>query len=209
MAGPVHVLGIAGPSGSGKTALARLLCRRLPAPALVVPMDAYYRDLGRLEPAARARVNFDHPDALDCDLLLTHLERLVAGEPVARPIYEFATHTRAARTERLEPAAFLIVEGLLALYWEEIRRLLKTAVFVDLADELCLARRLARDTAERGRPADSVRAQYAETVRPMRERYVMPTRRFADLVVSGTEPLEASALRILTHLGAGGRQSGV
>ncbi len=209
MAGPVHVLGVAGPSGSGKTALAQVLCSRLPAPAVVVPMDAYYRDLGALDPAARARVNFDHPDALDRDFLLTHLDQLAAGEAVARPVYEFATHTRSPRTERVGPAAFLIVEGLLALYWEEIRRLLRTAVFVDLADDLCLARRLARDTAERGRPAESVRAQYAETVRPMRERYVMPTRCFADLIVSGAEPLEVSVLRILDHLGAGGRQSGV
>ncbi len=204
MAGSVRVLGIAGPSGAGKTALARVLCSRLPVPALVVPMDAYYRDLGALEPAARTRVNFDHPDALDRDLLLVHLERLAAGKAVARPIYEFATHTRAAWTERIGPAPFLIVEGLLALYWEEVRCLLQTAVFVDLKDDLCLARRLARDAAERGRPADSVRAQYAESVRPMREQYVMPTRRFADLVVSGAEPLETSAIRILAHLGAGG-----
>ncbi len=209
MAGPAHVLGIAGPSGSGKTALARVLCSHLPQPAVVVPMDAYYRDLRALDLAARARVNFDHPDALDRDLLLMHLERLAAGESVARPIYEFATHTRAPRTERVGPATFLIVEGLLVLYWEEVRRLLQTAVFVDLEDDLCLARRLARDTAERGRPAESVRAQYAETVRPMREQYVMPTRRFADLVVSGAEPLEASALRILVHLGVGGRESHV
>jgi uridine kinase len=194
-----YLIGIAGPSGAGKSALAGHLAARLPG-ALVLPMDAYYRDLGDLAPDARPRVNFDHPEAVDRGLLIAHLERLAAGEAVERPVYRFATHTRAARAETVGPAAHVIVEGLLALHWAEIRRLLALAVFVDLADAACLERRVARDVAERGRSPESVREQYAETVRPMRERYVMPTRRFADLVVSGAAPLEISADRILACL---------
>jgi uridine kinase len=163
-------------------------------------MDAYYRDLAALAPEVRLRVNFDHPDAVDHTLLLAHLTSLAAGEAVERPIYQFPSHTRAARGVRVTPAPLIIVEGLLALYWEEIRRLLRTAVFVSLADAICLERRLARDTAERGRSRESVLAQYVETVRPMRERYVMPTRGFAHLQLSGADPAEISAGRLLAYL---------
>ena len=202
MAFTPYLIGIGGPSGAGKSALAEHLCGRLPGPALVVPMDAYYRDLGDLAPEARLRVNFDHPDAVDHEPLLSHLTHLAAGESVDRPVYQFPSHTRAAQAERVEPAPFVIVEGLLALHWAEIRRLLRTAVFVDLPDEVCLQRRLARDTAARGRSAESVLAQYAETVRPMRERYVTPTRTFAHIVVSGADPLAVSADRVLAHVAA-------
>jgi uridine kinase len=209
MAGPVHLVGIAGPSGSGKSAVAQALCQRLPGAAGILPVDAYYRDLGALAPADRASVNFDHPEAIDHERLVGDLGRLAGGEAVARPVYRFATHTRAPETARVEPTPFSVVEGILTLHWEAIRRLLHTAVFVDLADEACLARRLARDVAERGRTAEAVRAQYAETVRPMRERYVMPTRRFADLVVSGAAPLDESVGRILAHIGGGRGEAGV
>ncbi len=202
MASTPYLIGIGGPSGAGKSALAEYLCGRLSGWALVLPMDSYYRDLGDLAPEARLRVNFDHPDAVDHELLLSHLTRLAAGESVGRPIYQFPSHTRAAQAERVEPAPFVIVEGLLALHWAEIRRLLRTAVFVDLPDEVCLQRRLARDTAARGRSVESVLAQYAETVRPMRERYVMPTRTFAHVVVSGADPLPLSADRVLAHVTA-------
>lgn len=208
MSSQISLVGIAGPSGSGKSAVARRLCERLPGSARIVPMDAYYRDLARLAPTERAQMNFDHPDAIDHERLVADLERLAAGEAVARPVYRFATHTRAPETERVDSAPLLIVEGLLALYWEAVRRLLRAAVFVDLADEVCMGRRLARDVAERGRTAAAVRAQYAETVRPMRERYVMPTRRFADLVLSGAAPLDESVGRILACIGGGRREAG-
>lgn len=200
MVSTAYLIGIGGPSGAGKSALAEYLCGRLPGAARVLPMDAYYRDLGDLPPEARLRVNFDHPDAVDYALLLSHLTSLVTGDPVERPVYQFPSHTRAAHGERIEPVPFVIVEGLLALHWEEIRRLLRTAVFVDLPDEVCLQRRLARDTVARGRSVDSVLAQYTGTVRPMRERHVMPTRAFAHLVVSGADPLPTSAARVLTHV---------
>ncbi|MFA5026933.1 MAG: uridine kinase [Candidatus Methylomirabilota bacterium] len=194
------LIGIGGPSGSGKSTLARYLAERLPDSALVLPIDAYYRDRGDLPRQARLGLNFDHPDAVDHELLLSHLLRLAAGEAVDRPVYRFASHTRAPQAERVGPAAFVLAEGLLALHWASVRRLWRLAVFVELPDGLCLERRLARDAAERGRSIASVLEQYAETVRPMRERYVMPTRAFADLVVSGIDPLEASARRILDRV---------
>jgi uridine kinase len=196
-----HLIGVAGPSGAGKSTLARALAARLPRPALVLPMDAYYRDLGHLAPEARIRVNFDHPEALDHALFLRHLGDLAAGNAVDRPVYEFPAHTRARETERIDPVPFIVAEGLLALYWNDVRQLLATAVFVNLDDAACLARRLARDAAERGRSPESVRAQYAETVRPMRQRYVMPTRAFADVVVSGADPVEVSVQAVLAHVG--------
>lgn len=200
-----YVIGIAGPSGAGKSALTRCLCRRLPAPAAILPMDAYYHDLAGLPTAARATANFDHPEALDHRLLAQHLGCLARGVGVARPVYEFATHTRAARAEPVAPAPFVVVEGLLALYWEEIRARIRTAVYVELSDAACLERRLARDTLERGRSASSIRDQYRRTVRPMREQFVQPTRAFAHVIVSGADPLEVSAERVLAHLAGPGR----
>lgn len=211
MSTDAYLIGIGGPSGSGKSVLARAVCDLAPVRAAVVPMDAYYRDQGGLDPAARAAVNFDHPDALEHTLLAEHLRRLARGEGVDRPVYRFAGHRRARRTERIEPVPLVVLEGLLALHWTAIRLLLGTAVFVELDDATCLERRLRRDTALRGRSRESVLAQYAKTVRPMRERFVMPTRAFAHLVLSGADPPEASARRILarvTALGVSGTPGG-
>lgn len=141
-----YLIGIAGPSGAGKSALARALIGGLPGSAVILSMDSYYRDFADQPPDERPAVNFDHPDALDDGLLLAHLGRLAQGGAVDRPVYCFATHRRAAATARVDPADFVIVEGLLALHWADVRALFRTAVFVDLADEACLRRRLVRDT---------------------------------------------------------------
>lgn len=196
-----YVIGIAGPSCSGKTELARRLVKLFSATApAVVSLDAYYRDLSVLCPEERAQCNFDIPGALDRELLAEHLRTLAHGEGIDRPVYLFSTHTRSPRRERVEPGAFVIVEGLFALYWEEVRGLLDTKVFVALEDSVCLSRRLARDTRERGRSPESVFVQYTETVRPMNERYVLPTRRFADVVVSGGGTLEESSAAVMAHI---------
>lgn len=197
-----YMIGIAGPSCSGKTELARRLARLLAATApAVISLDAYYRDLSALPPEERARCNFDVPEALDRGLLAAHLRALSQGEGVDRPVYLFSTHTRAPQTEPIEPGAFVIVEGLFALYWKEIRELFDTKVFVTAEDAVCLSRRLSRDTRERGRSPESVLAQYTEAVRPMNERYVLPTQRFADVVAPGEGPLEESSAAVMAHFG--------
>lgn len=195
-----HIIAIAGPSCVGKTELARQVSRLLAAP--ILPMDAYYRDLACLPLDARCRFNFDVPDSLDHALFREQVAALAAGRTVQRPVYDFTVHARSNKTETIVPGAFLIIEGLFALYWEDVRQLVGTKVYVDAPDEVCLARRRVRDVRERGRTPESVLDQYAATVRPMAELYVHPTRRFADIVISGEAQLEQSASQVVARVRA-------
>ncbi|MGA1998762.1 MAG: uridine kinase [Terriglobales bacterium] len=195
-----HIIAIGGPSCAGKTELAKRLARSLSA--IILPMDAYYRDLAFLPLESRFKFNFDIPDSLDHTLLREHLTALAAGMSVQRPVYDFTVHTRSSVWETVTPGPFLILEGLFALYWDDLRPLLATKVYVDAPDDVCLARRQVRDVLERGRTAESVHKQYVETVRPMADLYVRPTRRFADVVVSGEVPLEQSSAAVLARVTA-------
>jgi uridine kinase len=190
-----HIIAIGGPSCAGKTELSLRLSAALRAP--ILPIDAYYINLDNLTIAERAHFNFDEPTALDHYLLRSHVEALAAGHDIDRPTYDFTTHTRAAATEHIASAEFIILEGLFALYWDDIRPFLSTKIFVDAGDETCLTRRSLRDIRERGRTAESVLAQFEKTVRPMALLHVRPTARFADLVVNGEQPVEASAQAVL------------
>ncbi len=192
------ILAIAGCSGSGKTTLARELASELSATLLT--LDLYYRDLAHLPLAERAIQNFDHPDSLEHTLLVEHVVQLANGQPVEAPVYEFATHTRLRdRTEFLEPAPFVLVEGILALHYAALRPLYDVAIFVNAPHELCLKRRIHRDVLERGRTEDSVRQQYWATAHPMAERFVLPSAAAADITVEGTDSLDWSIAQVL-HL---------
>jgi uridine kinase len=186
------LIGVAGPSGAGKSELSRLMAKRLPGPTALISLDSYYRALSHLSFEERVHSNFDHPDSLDWDLIHLDLARIRHGLPIDEPIYLFDRHSRAVETRHVEPAPFVILEGLFALHDEVVRSLLDARIFVIAPDDVCLARRLARDTVERGRSPESVLHQYTQTVRPMAERFVLPTQSYADLVVSGVEPLEQS-----------------
>ena len=190
-----YMIAIAGPSCAGKTetskAVARLLNSR------IIAIDSYYLNLDHLTYEQRCKFNFDEPAALDYDLLLQQLRSLAAGNAIEMPVYDFTRHTRAAMTERIEPAPFLIIEGLFVLYWDDVRNLCDTTVYVDAPDELCLDRRKRRDICERGRTLESVLKQYNETVRPMAAKYVWPGKEVAGLVVSGAESLEHCAAEVL------------
>lgn len=190
-----HIIAIGGPSCAGKTELSKYLSALLPAP--ILPIDAYYINLDNLELHERCHFNFDEPTALDHYLLRQHIEQLAAGHAIDRPTYDFKTHTRAAATEHIAPANFVILEGLFALYWDDIRPFLGTKVFVDAPDDVCLSRRSIRDVRERGRTPESVLEQYEKTVRPMAELYVRPTARWADVIVSGEQLLDQSAAAVL------------
>lgn len=195
------VLGIAGCSGSGKTTLARELACELDA--TLVTLDLFYRDLSHLPPAERAVQNFDHPDSLEHALLVAQVAALAAGHAVDAPQYDFATHTRATGTVRLKPAPVLIVEGILALHYSELRSLLTCGVFVAAPHEVCLRRRIYRDVEERGRTEASVCEQFWATAHPMAERYVLPSAAHATLTVDGTASLDWSVEQVLSLLHRG------
>ncbi|MEM7788699.1 MAG: uridine kinase [Bacteroidota bacterium] len=178
------VIGIAGGSGSGKTTVQRRVMERFgPRRIALVDHDAYYRDLSHLEPDQRARFNFDHPDALETDLMVDHLDRLLGGEPVEKPTYSFETHSRLGATEAVEPRPVVLVEGILVLAEPALRERMDVKLFVDAPADVRLMRRLERDIHERGRSVDSVLSQYRRTVRPMHNEFVEPSKRHADVII--------------------------
>ena len=196
-----QLIAIAGPSGAGKTTLARALAHALPAPTGILPLDAYYCDRSALPPAARARCNFDAPAALDEDLLCEHIGALAEGRSIEMPIYDFASHSSQAQTLRLAATEYVVIEGLFALYFPALLPLYCLRIFVDLADELCLQRRIVRDAAERGRSARDIRRQYDEQVRPMYMRYIHPTRQNAQYIIAGNGEFTAQIQVLLSELG--------
>lgn len=192
------LIGIAGTSCSGKTDLSCRLAAELRAP--VISLNSYYGDLAHLPLEQRERANFDEPASLDHRLLFAHVSELAAGRAIDKPVYDFAQYIRSRAVERVEPAQFVIIEGLFTFYWGELRRLFGLRVFLEVPDDIGFARRADRDVRERGRPPESVLIQYNETVRPMASLYVIPTRRFADLIVSGEEPLDESTATVLAFV---------
>jgi uridine kinase len=190
-ASDVVFIGIAGGSGSGKSTLAGALGAALgPDRCATITFDRYYRDLAGRSAPERASVNFDHPDSLDDALFGEHLDGLRAGNPVDVPVYDFATHSRAATVDRVEPRSVVVVDGILLLAVSHLAERLDHAVFVDVPDSVRLARRIARDRVERGRSEESVRAQFAATVVPMHQRFVQPSAMLAHVRVSGERPFE-------------------
>jgi len=197
------MIGIAGCSGSGKTTLARELAMQLKA--TLFPLDLYYRDLSQFPLDSRDKQNFDHPDSLESELFIEHIRELAEGRAIERPVYDFSRHTRVAgKFETVEPAPFLVVEGILALHYSELWPLYDFSVYVDAPNEICLNRRIYRDMRERGRTEESVRSQFEATARPMAEEYVLPSQARASITVSGTEALDWSIERVLRGLRDGG-----
>jgi len=181
---PPLIIGIGGGTGSGKTTIANKLAAALPENRCqLIEYDAYYHDLAHMSPEERARVNFDHPDALESGLLAYHLAELRSGNPVEVPIYDYHTHTREAETRHIAPAPLIIVEGILVFVEPTVRSLLDIKIFVDTDADIRLIRRIRRDLEQRGRTFQSVREQYYTTVRPMHLEYVEPSKRWADLIV--------------------------
>ena len=178
------IIGICGGTGSGKTTVANRILETVRADEVVfIQQDLYYRDLKDMPLDYRNAANFDHPDALDNDLLVNHLKKLNAGEPVELPIYDFKTHTRLPATTRVEPKSIVIVEGILIFAEPRLLEQMDVKVFVDTPDDIRFIRRLGRDIAERGRTLDSVIEQYMATVRPMHMQFVEPSKRFADVII--------------------------
>ncbi len=181
---PPLVLGVAGGTGSGKTTVARKIAEAMPLGSVSsIEHDAYYRDFRHLSPEERAAINFDHPDSLETSLLIDHLRRLRAWEPVEIPLYDFKTHSRLPETRRIEPTPLIVVEGILVFVEEALRELLDIRVFIDTDADIRVFRRIRRDIEQRGRTFESVREQYYRTVRPMHLQFVEPSKRWAHLIL--------------------------
>lgn len=178
------IIGIAGASASGKSVLASNLLSQLGSnQVVVISEDAYYKDLRHLNFEQRSKTNFDHPEALDHELMLEHLQKLQQGYAIDIPRYDFSTHLRMQETRHIAGHRIIVVEGILLLVDQRLRELMDIHIFVDTALDICLLRRLRRDIIQRGRSLDSVMDQYEHTVRPMYFQFVEPSKRYADIIV--------------------------
>lgn len=184
---PPYFIGIAGGTAGGKTTFARTFRDRAPAGSVaLVYLDSYYRSQGHRSLEERARLNYDHPDAFEFELLLEHLRSLKAGQTVDMPRYDFSRHTRAASADSFLPAPVILVEGILTLHDEAVRTFFDCTIFVDASDEIRLERRIERDVSERNRTPESVVEQWNNTVQPMHYEYCLPTKKLARHVLGGT-----------------------
>ena len=203
------IIGVAGGTASGKTTIANAILASINHPQMVmIQHDAYYRDASHLPLAERARINFDHPDALETDLMVRHLRELIAGRAIEMPVYDFASHSRLQKGIRKRPAKVIVVEGILIFCEPSLRELMDVKIFVDTAADLRFIRRLRRDIQERRRSMDSVIAQYLGTVRPMHEAFVETSRKYADIIIpEGHNPVSTDLVVTLIRqrLRRGGR----
>jgi len=178
------VIGIAGGTGSGKTTVANVILSRVDAGQITfIPHDAYYKDLSDLSPTERARVNFDHPDSLETDLLISHIHQLRNWSSIELPVYDFKNHTRTDETVTIPAHPVILVEGILIFAEPVLRQLLDVKIYVDTDPDVRFIRRLQRDMTERGRTMESVIQQYLRTVRPMHQEFVEPSKRYADVII--------------------------
>jgi len=178
------LMGIAGGTGSGKTTVAKAIRRQLSEEEVVIiSHDMYYRDNSHLSMDEREKINYDHPDALDNDLLIKQLKELRGGKIIQRPIYSFTSHTRLNETVPIKPADVIIVEGILVLAHPELRNILDIKIYVDTDPDVRFIRRLSRDIKERGRSVQSVIDQYLNIVRLMHMEFVEPSKRYADIIL--------------------------
>ena len=182
------VIGIAGGTGSGKTTVVRKIIEQLPKDEVaVLPQDSYYKDSKNIPMEERQKINFDHPDAIEFDLLIEHLKQLKQNVPIQQPVYSYLTCTRSEETIQIIPRDVVIVEGILILGNKKLRELMDLKVFVDAEADDRLARVIQRDIEERGRTVNKVLDRYQETVKPMHLQFIEPTKRYADLIVPRVE----------------------
>lgn len=184
-----RIIAISGPSGSGKSLFSKTLCEEAQREApdldvILIQEDAYYRDQSHKAFAERELANYDHPDAIEYELLVAHLCALRDGQSIDVPVYDYSQHTRSQTTRQVKPAPVIILEGILLLTQRTIRDLCDMKFFLDTPLDICLLRRIQRDLKERGRSLDSIVSQYESTVRPMYKRYIEPSSRHADMLIT-------------------------
>jgi uridine kinase len=200
------IIGVAGGTGSGKTTVSQEILRRVGAERIVfIQHDSYYRDRSHWSLEERARLNYDHPDSLESEFLVSHLQQLQAGQPVEIPVYDFTIHTRTDEARCVEPKWVILVEGILIFAEPALREMFDVKIWVDTDADVRFIRRLRRDITERGRTVESVIEQYEETVRPMHLEFAEPSKRYADVIIPeggfNTVAMDMVVARILEMLG--------
>ena len=195
------ILGVAGGTGSGKTTVARAILDGVGEDRIaLIEQDSYYRDVDWRSETELLHHNFDHPSALDNELLISHIAALKAGHPIEVPIYDFVRHRRTTRTKRVEPQPVILLEGILIFVEPGLRELLDFKIYVDTDADLRLIRRLGRDMAERGRTVQDVLRQYLETVRPMHLEFVEPSKRWADIIIPEGGENKVALEMVIAHV---------
>ncbi len=179
----ILVIGIAGGSGSGKSTITKILAEKFGTDVTVIRHDDYYKVQDELTYEERCKINYDHPDAFDTSMLCDHLEKLKSGEAVVAPVYDFTVHNRSKKTQLIHPSKVIIIDGILVLQDKRLRDLMDIKIFVDTDADVRVLRRIKRDFYERARSLDSVIAQYLDTVKPMHELYVEPSKKYADVII--------------------------
>jgi uridine kinase len=202
--GTTMIIGLAGGTGSGKTTLSAGIVKRFGNDVCVIYHDNYYLPHSELTLEQRSRLNFDHPNAFETTLMIEHLKQLQAGHAIDCPRYDYTQHTRSNQTVHIEPRRVIIVEGIMVFENAELRDLMDIKIFVDAAADVRIIRRILRDVKERGRTLDSVISQYLNTVKPMHEQFVEPSKKYADIIIpEGGKNIVAREMifgRIAAHL---------
>jgi len=180
----MYIILIGGGTGSGKTTVAKRIMERLGSEKCVMlPMDNYYRDMSHIPLEERKKYNYDHPDMIEHTLIVKHVKELLTGKAIELPDYDFTLYTRTGNSTKIEPKPILLIEGIFALYYDELRALADLKIYVDTEGDERFIRRLQRDIFERGRTIESVIGQYLNTVKPMHDAYVEPTKKHADIII--------------------------
>jgi len=201
------IVGIGGGTGAGKTTLATRIAERVGVGrVMIIHQDSYYLDRGDMPLSERRKVNFDHPDAFDMELLISQMEQLKSGQPIEQPVYDYRAHTRSPEERTIEPTDFVVLEGILVLQPPSLRRLVDIRIYVDAPDDVRFIRRLQRDMRERDRSVDEVVEQYHDTVRPMHLKFVEPTRAHADMIIPGAGDQNRAIESIVAMMDAAGRK---
>lgn len=196
-----RVIAIAGGTGSGKSFLAKRLKNIYPQDqALILSQDSYYKDLSNLSYKNRSNQNFDHPDSIDSLLIEDHLKKLLSGETIYRPKYDFVTHLRKKNIQIVKPCPIIIIEGILMLHYTRLHDFYSLKIFIETPEAIRIKRRIKRDTHSRGRTPESIKKQYYSLVKPMHDKFVQPSKSFSDIILKGTDLIEKLVNQIKTRI---------
>ena len=196
-----RVIAIAGGTGSGKSFLAKRLKNIYPQDqALIISQDSYYKDLSNLSYKNRSNQNFDHPDSIDSLLIEDHLKKLLSGETIYRPKYDFVTHLRKKNIQIVKPCPIIIIEGILMLHYTRLHDFYSLKIFIETPEAIRIKRRIKRDIHSRGRTSESIKKQYYSLVKPMHDKFVQPSKSFSDIILKGTDLIEKLVNQIKTRI---------